>query len=280
MANKRMFTMKIVDSDAFLEMPLSAQCLYFHLNMRADDDGFVDNPKRIARFIGASNDDLKLLIMKRFLLCFEDGVIVIKHWRMHNTLSKGRYHETQYIDEKKMLKIKENGAYSLDAGTPIDDSKLIGMFNSGEQVENKRRTNGEQVENADKDLGLGLGLDLGLDINIKEKDKSSFHSDLSKKKVAPKVDVDALCQTYNVTGLLREALDNWLAYKRERNFTYKETGLKNLLKRIEAKAMSFGDNAVIDAIEMSISNGYQGIVWDRIKSQKSNDMGDIDWSKV
>jgi hypothetical protein len=111
MANKRMFTMKIVDSDAFLEMPLSTQCLYFHLNMRADDDGFIGNPKKIMRIIGASDDDLRLLIAKRFLLTFDDGVLVIKHWRMHNTLSKQRYHETQYLDEKSMLKLKKNGSY-------------------------------------------------------------------------------------------------------------------------------------------------------------------------
>ena len=86
MAEKRMFTQKIIDSDAFLDMPLSTQALYFHLNMRADDDGFINNPKRIQRTIGASDDDLKLLIAKRFVICFENGVIVIKHWKMHNTL--------------------------------------------------------------------------------------------------------------------------------------------------------------------------------------------------
>ena len=83
-----MFSMKIVDSDAFLDMPMTTQCLYFHLNMRADDDGFVGNPKRIQRLIGASDDDLKLLIAKRFVLCFDSGVIVIKHWSMHNTIRK------------------------------------------------------------------------------------------------------------------------------------------------------------------------------------------------
>lgn len=112
MAEKRMFTQKIIDSDAFLDMPLSTQALYFHLNMRADDDGFINNPKRIQRTIGASEDDLKLLIAKRFVICFESGVIVIKHWRMHNTLRKDRYSPTQYQDEYKTLKIKGNSAYT------------------------------------------------------------------------------------------------------------------------------------------------------------------------
>lgn len=173
MANKRMFNIKIVDSDAFLDMPLSAQCLYFHLNMRADDDGFVGNPKRIQRLVGASEDDLKLLIAKRFLLTFENGVIVIKHWRMHNTLSKSRYHETVYTDEKKMLKLKENNSYSFDKGASVDDTKLIEIF------ESKRRTSGEQAENAD--------IDLGLDIDIKEKEINK-----EKEKIPYKEIIDCL----------------------------------------------------------------------------------------
>ena len=113
MANKRMFTMKIVDSDAFLEMPLSTQCLYFHLNMRADDDGFIGNPKRICKLVGCNDDDLKLLIAKRFVLVFDNGVIVIKHWRMHNTIQKDRYVPTTYSDELKQLGIKDNKSYTL-----------------------------------------------------------------------------------------------------------------------------------------------------------------------
>ena len=155
MASKRMFTMKIVDSDAFLDMPLSTQCLYFHLNMRADDDGFIDNPKRVMKIVGASQDDLKLLAAKRFILAFESGVMVIKHWRMHNTLSQSRYHATQYVDEKSMLKLKENGSYSLENGTEIDDEKLIEM--SKRQC---RRTKDEQKTNADIDLDIDKELDL------------------------------------------------------------------------------------------------------------------------
>ena len=156
MANKRMFTMKICDSDAFLDMPLSTQCLYFHLNMRADDDGFIGNSKRIARLIGASDDDLKLLIAKRFVIPFEDGVMVIKHWRMHNTLSQNRYHETQYIEEKNMLKIKENGAYSLTDGTPIDDTKKI-------EASTRQSRRNKDATKTDSELVLDKELDLGLD---------------------------------------------------------------------------------------------------------------------
>ena len=152
MANKRMFTMKICDSDAFLDMPLSTQALYFHLNMRADDDGFVGNSKRVVRLIGASDDDFKLLIAKRFLLTFEDGVIVIKHWRMHNTLSQNRYHETQYLEEKSMLRIKENGSYSLEDGMKIDDSRLI---ESKKKYDDKHRLDiGSASADPDKDKDI------------------------------------------------------------------------------------------------------------------------------
>lgn len=134
MAQKRMFNMKIVDSDAFLDMPLSTQCLYFHLNMRADDDGFVGNPRRIVRLISANDDDLKLLLTKKFILAFESGVIVIKHWRIHNTISSNAYNETSYLGEKAMLLLKDNKSYSLNDGLPIDDSALIARRNEQAEI--------------------------------------------------------------------------------------------------------------------------------------------------
>ena len=127
-----MFTEKIVESDAFTEMPLSTQALYFHLNMEADDDGFVNNPKRISRSLGASEDDLKLLIAKRFVLPFESGIIAIKHWKMHNLLRKDRYTETQYKEEKNMLMLKENGAY-----TELGNQMATAWQPSGNQVATK-----------------------------------------------------------------------------------------------------------------------------------------------
>jgi hypothetical protein len=112
MANKRMIAKQIIDSDAFLDMPTSSQLLYFHLIMRADDEGFVGNPKKIMREIGVGQDDFKILISKRFLLTFETGVIVIKHWLMHNAIRMDRFNPTSYQDEKKLLLVKENKSYS------------------------------------------------------------------------------------------------------------------------------------------------------------------------
>ena len=112
MAERRMFAKCITESDAFLDMPLSTQALYFHLGMVADDDGFVSSPKKITRSINASEDDLKLLIAKRFILTFESGIVVIKHWKMNNYIRTDRYKETTYLEEKKMLELKENGSYT------------------------------------------------------------------------------------------------------------------------------------------------------------------------
>ena len=115
MADKRMFSRKLISSDVFLDMPISAQGLFFHLCMRADDDGFVDAPNRIARECQASKEDLQILIDKRYVLTFPDSnVIVIKHWRLHNSIPKDRYKPTLYAEEKAQIGIKPNGAYTDD----------------------------------------------------------------------------------------------------------------------------------------------------------------------
>ncbi len=111
----RMFTTEITMSDAFLEMPKSTQALYFHLNMNADDDGFVGNPKTIMRLVGASDDDFRILIAKNFVIPFEKkGIIVIKHWRMHNLIRKDRKKDTPYQEELALLSVKDNGSYTLN----------------------------------------------------------------------------------------------------------------------------------------------------------------------
>lgn len=111
MAQRRMFSPDIVASDAFLDMPVSSQVLYFHLGMRADDDGFV-SPRSVMRTVGVSEDDLKVLIGKRFILPFQSGVVVIKHWLIHNLIRADLYKETLYKQEKKLLGLNENGAYT------------------------------------------------------------------------------------------------------------------------------------------------------------------------
>lgn len=129
MADRRMISKKITDTDAFLEMPLSTQCLYFHLIQNADDDGFVGNPNTICRKIGANKNDLDLLIVKKFIIPFESGVIVIKHWKIHNYIQNDRYTPTTYTDEKEQLILKENKSYSIKdniSGYNLDTQYSIG----------------------------------------------------------------------------------------------------------------------------------------------------------
>src|SRR5574344_1004201 len=103
MAVKRMFSEKIIESDAFIDIPLSSQALYIHLCMNADDDGFVGSPNKIVRMIGAKKEDYKIVIDKRFILGFESGICVIKHWKINNYIPKDRYCETVYLDEKAKI---------------------------------------------------------------------------------------------------------------------------------------------------------------------------------
>ena len=136
MAERRMFAKTIVDSDAFLDMPVTARLLYYDLSMRADDDGFINSPKKIQRMIGASDDDLKVLIAKKFIIPFESGVVVIKHWRIHNYIQKDRYKPTVYKEEMAKLEIKDNNSYSLETkciqnGYSLDTQVRLGKDSIG-----------------------------------------------------------------------------------------------------------------------------------------------------
>lgn len=136
MAERRMFSKTIIDSDAFLELPLTAQALYFHLSMRADDDGFVNNPKKIQRMIGATDKDSKLLIDSKFIIIFESGIIVIKHWKIHNYIRNDRHKETIYKKEMSMLDIKNNEyvlcqSFGIPNGYQMDTQVRLGKDSIG-----------------------------------------------------------------------------------------------------------------------------------------------------
>lgn len=148
MKTRRMFSAEIVESDAFIELPSSAQNLYFHLGMRADDDGFV-NPNITMRMIGANKDDLGVLLAKRFLLPFQTGVVVVKHWRMNNFIRKDRYKPTVYPELYAVLRVKENGAYSLDPkqGVPVVNAPWIS------DVDRRLTTGQPQVDQGKVRLG-------------------------------------------------------------------------------------------------------------------------------
>lgn len=181
MADRRMMSKKIIDSDSFTEMPLSSQALYFHLLLRADDDGFLNNAKKIMRNIGANQNDYDMLIMKRFIIQFDEGVCVIKHWLIHNYIRSDRYKPTQYIEEKNMLSVKENGAYQLfknDEGTPVGNHmETIGipsenhMETIGIPNGNQKRTTCDTIDTASPtwETQVRLGKDrIGKDIIVSD----------------------------------------------------------------------------------------------------------------
>lgn len=211
MAQKRMFTMKIVDSDEFLDMPASTQNLYFHLNMRADDDGFLNNPKRIMRDVHATEDDLRLLLAKRFLIAFDDGVIVIKHWRMHNTIQKDRYTPTQYQEELAMLGIKDNKSYTLNDGN--------NMYT-------------KCFQNVSTDIDIDSDIDKDLDIDI-------------DKGLSITVSTDTVCRTD-----VQRVIESWntLSSVGISQISKLTAGTKRY-KSLVARIKEYGCESVMDAVD-------------------------------
>lgn len=121
MAQRRMFSLAVVDTDRFLSLPVGAQCLYFHLGMRADDDGFVASPRKIMSFVACTEDDFRILIAKGFVIPFDSGVCVIRDWKENNYIQKDRYHPTRYHVEMESLSIGPNGTYFPRNGLCIQD---------------------------------------------------------------------------------------------------------------------------------------------------------------
>lgn len=168
-----MFAKRIIDSDAFLDMPLSTQSLYFHLSMRADDEGFINNPKRIQRMIGASDDDCKLLIAKGFILVFETGVIVIKHWKIHNYIQKDRFKPTICSEEKKEIVTEEDGTYTQCTrnGYALDTQVRIGKVSIG-KVNSIEPPKG--VEKIPPDIDIEKEKEIDIDIDKEKKPLKRF----------------------------------------------------------------------------------------------------------
>ena len=152
MAQRRMFSLKIIDTDLFLDMPLSTQALYFHLSMRADDDGFIGNHKKIMRMIGASDDDMRVLIAKGLLIPFESGVCVIKHWRIHNYIRSDRYTPTFYEYEKSQI-VENANVYDLD--TEGIQNVIPNVNQMGDNWDTQVRLGKDRLELGKDSLELG-----------------------------------------------------------------------------------------------------------------------------
>ena len=222
MAERRMFAKTIIDSDAFLDMPLSTQALYFHLSMRADDDGFINNPKKIQRMVGCSDDDMKLLIVKRFIIPFESGIVVIKHWKVHNYIQKDRYKETVYLEEKSMLCIKDNNAYTLASETEC--------IQNGYRMETQVR--------------------LGKDSVVKE----SIVKDSKKKKANA---LDDIVTAYTDYEPLRVAIYEFIKMRKTIKAPMTDNAVKLMFAKLDKLATD--DEEKVFILNQSIMNSWKGI---------------------
>lgn len=152
MAERRMFSKSVIDSDMFLDMPLSAQALYFHLGMHGDDDGFISNPKRISRAVGCNNDDIRILIQKGFIIPFESGVVVIRDWKINNTLRNDRYKPTLYTNELGRLKLDASGRY-IFTGIQNGNQMATKWIPNGNQMEPQHNVTQINVDKRSVDIG-------------------------------------------------------------------------------------------------------------------------------
>ena len=226
MAEKRMFSKKIIDTDWFMDMPATTQNLYFHLSMRADDDGFVASPKRIIKLVGASEDDYKLLIAKKFIIPFDSGVCVITDWRINNYLRIDRHTETIYQDELNKLEVDENGRYvvGIPNGIPSQDTISNSLSNTNTNT----------------------------NIIIVEDNKE-------EKEILKKNTESEFIDSFEFSEKVKSSILDWLRYKKEKHQTYKPTGLKTLLKKLKEDTTLNGDEYVIQSIEYSMTSNYSGI---------------------
>ena len=224
LAERRMFAKTIIDSDAFLDMPLSAQALYFHLSMRADDDGFINNPKKIQRMVGCADDDLKLLIVKNFIIPFESGVVVIKHWKIHNYIRNDRYKETVYQEEKALLNTKENNAYTL--------SQPLGIPN-GYQMETQVR--------------------LGKDIIGED----SIVKDSQEKKNKKATALDDIINSYTDYEPLKNAISEFIKMRKTIKAPMTDNEVKLMFNKLDK--LSTNNDIKILILNQSILNSWKGI---------------------
>lgn len=246
MANKRMFAKEIIQCDEFLDMPLGSQALYFHLGMNADDDGFVQ-PKSVMRLCQAKDDELKILIVKGFVISFDNLVVVITHWHINNYLQNDRYKPTMYQELVKQLGRSENKTYIKISTLPTLDTTCIQPVYS---MDTPRIQNGYSLDTSCIQSVSKMEAQYSID-------KSSI--DKIRKEKEPR----ATKVAFDFSGFSNkeiELINTWLQYKNERREAYKPTGLKMLRTRLLELQVK---NQLISAITKSITNGWKGLFDDK-----------------
>lgn len=267
MAEKRMFSKQIIDSDAFLEMPLSTQALYFHLSMRADDDGFLNNAKKVMKIIGANQNDYDLLVAKSFVIQFPDGICVIKHWRINNYLRKDRYTETIYQEEKARLTVQPNGRYSLRNAAESDDDLPLGIpVVDRSDTQYRIDKNREEKNSIDK-------------YNSVSGDTTDYsyskNSNVSNLEYVLKNDIHQDSDYVLENEDLHQCLKEWMEYKDGRkpkssNHYGTEIGLKKTITQFVSGYREYGIEALKKVVDDSMANNYSGVIWDRLSRMPKN----------
>ena len=242
MAERRMFSKTVIDSDSFLDLPLSTQALYFHLSMRADDDGFLNNCKRIMRLVGANQNDYDLLLAKQYIIQFEDGICVIRHWRTHNYIQSDRYHETCFKAEKAMLYVEDSKAYTLEeTNKKIVKNKVVETMytpciqngSSGKDRLGKDRLGKDSIDNnniVSVSLSLFESLGFGSVNNVIASDLLDMEKEYSLEWLKEAME-EAVKQGVRNLKYVRGILKTWKAKgfkcekeKKESSYSKKEAG--------------------------------------------------------
>lgn len=247
MAERRMFSKSIIDSDVFLDMPLSAQALYFHLSMRADDDGFLGNAKRIRSIVGASEDDLKLLIVKGFVLTFDSGVIVIKHWRLHNYIQADRYKPSVFVEEKMMLSVDDNKIY---------DVNLLPQNSCIQSVSNMDTQCIQPVSNLYPQVRLEIGKDR-VDNKRKNESINNCNSNNAHACTREMKTYDDILDDLEVEKEVRPSVLQFIKHCSLNGRKLIDSKLTNILVYMDMHCYSPKDK--IDALQAAINGGYYDI---------------------
>lgn len=229
MAEKRMFAKSVIDSDLFIDMPTSTRLLYYDLGMRADDDGFVDSPKKIMKITGATQDDLNILVLKNFIIPFESGIIVIKHWKINNSIQKDRYHPTKYINEKNSLVTSENKEYL----------RCIQNGYIEESTENQEETKLciQDVSNMDTEIRLDKTRLDKISLDIEEEENTGAREEELEEKLEEESRVLKIAseEFINVTPMIYEML---LDYEKEYGEEIVILAIKECVK-YDARTMAY-----------------------------------------
>ena len=269
MADRRMFSKQIIDSDAFIDLPVGAKLLYYDLGMRADDDGFVNSPRKIMRISGASQEDFDSLVEKKFILEFESGVIAIKHWYIHNNIRKDRYHETNYKEEKAQLSFDENNAYTRKAQPKTEKNKNSATKNQDLDNQKTEKIENVTTKNALEPTEVRLGKD-----SIGE-DNIVTTSPAAHKKVKLEDKLKELVEATQYGPELKTALKEWIDYHVEIKKPYKgERSFSALLKQVDNKLAGHTEHEMAEVINLSMAQTYTGILFKALEEGASNVQND------